>query len=114
MQLPTGSARKTSGRASSSSLLAASCRESKRQQKQPPAISLHREAARTQDGAVDEPGALIVGDQPDALTGVGETAREAIHGGGFPGAEKAADHDVAGAHPSLPIMRSIVASRNPA
>ena len=39
VQLPTGSATKTSGRVDSVSLPTASLRESKRQQKQPPAIS---------------------------------------------------------------------------
>ena len=73
------------------------------------------------DQSVDKPGALIVGDQANLLPSGGQGFGELSDCGGFACAEKTADHDIARgvrlrvggmAHEVLPIMRSIVPSRN--
>ena len=75
VQLPTGSARKTSGRASRGrAVRPRRSSELKRQQKQPPVISSTGKPWRVSDGRVHEPVALIVGDEPDAPAAAGQAA----------------------------------------
>ena len=62
----------------------------------------------------DQPGALIVRDQPDGTPALVQMMCEPSDGGRLSGAEETADHDVAGArfgHDDSPSMRSMVVSR---
>ena len=68
--------------------------ELKRQQKQPPVISSTGKPVRREHGRVDEPDALVVGDEPDPAAPRVEVLGELEDGGRFAGAEEAADHDV--------------------
>ena len=57
---------------------------------------LHRESLRAGDRGVDQADALVVGDQPDPLALLRQEPREPDDRRRLAGAQKAADHDVAG------------------
>jgi len=58
---------------------------------------------RPQSGGIDKAAALVIGDQPDPQTALGQAARHAGNRGSLAGPEKTADQDVAGfGEPGVP------------